>query len=183
MNPPDESPRYEQFVRLLTRHESAVRAFIRVGVSAWSDVDEVMQEVSLVAWRKFDSLDAPEGFAQWLRVIAKYEVLKYRRSRARDRLVLDEEIVQTLLDEELATTAGDVDPRHDQRTALEQCLEKLPIARRELVLKAYAPERPIQAIAEQLGRTPAALYQLLSRIRRELAECVERTLASTGNSP
>jgi RNA polymerase sigma-70 factor (ECF subfamily) len=178
----DESPRYEQFVRLLTRHEPSVRAYIRAGVSAWNDVDEVMQEVSLVAWRKFESLDSPEGFPHWLRIIAKYEVLKHRRSQARDRLVLDEDIVATLLDEGLADSASEDAHRGDERTALERCLEKLPAARRELVLKAYSPERPIQALADQLGKSPAAMYQLLSRIRSELADCVERTRAVEGGA-
>jgi len=178
----DESSRYEQFVRLLTRHEPAVRAYIRAGVSAWNDVDEVMQEVSIVAWRKFDALDAPEGFPHWLRIIAKYEVLKHRRSQARDRLVLDEDVVEMLLDEGLATDSTEDEHRGNERTALERCLAKLPAARRELILQAYSPERPLQALAEQLGKSPAALYQLLSRIRRELADCVERSLAVEGDA-
>ena len=141
-----------------------------------------MQEVSLVAWRKFESLDSPAGFPHWLRIIAKYEVLKHRRSQARDRLELDEDVVATLLDEGLADAPSEDAHRDDERTALERCLEKLPVARRELVLKAYSPERPIQALADQLGKSPAAMYQLLSRIRRELADCVERTLAVEGGA-
>jgi hypothetical protein len=37
-------------------------------------------------------------------------------------------------------------------------------------------------LADQLGKSPAAMYQLLSRIRRELADCVERTLAVEGGA-
>jgi RNA polymerase sigma-70 factor (ECF subfamily) len=161
-------------VRLLSRHEPAVRAFIRTAVSDWDAVDEIMQEAGLVAWRKFDTLDSPDGFLPWLRIIAKFEVLKHRRAAARNRLVLDDDIVQALLDEE---AADDNDRHRERQIALEKCLEKLPPARRELVLRAYAPDRPITALAAQLQKSPDAVYKMLSRLRRELADCVTRSLA------
>ena len=43
-----------------------------------------MQEVSLVAWRKFPTLTDPAQFPRWGCVIARYEILKFRRTHARD---------------------------------------------------------------------------------------------------
>jgi DNA-directed RNA polymerase specialized sigma24 family protein len=40
----------ETFVRLLMEHEPRVRGFLRGLLPSWSDVDEVIQESSLVAW-------------------------------------------------------------------------------------------------------------------------------------
>ncbi len=68
---------HEAFIMLLLRHEPMVRAAIRAVVHRAEDVDEVMQAVSLVAWRKFDSLTDHEGFGRWACVIARYEVLKF----------------------------------------------------------------------------------------------------------
>ena len=67
---PDANLR-EQFVRLLVRHDRAIRAWLRVLLPTLNDVDEVMQEVSVVAWRKFDQLDDPENFQRWVCVIAR----------------------------------------------------------------------------------------------------------------
>ena len=115
---------------LLLRHEPMVRAAIRAVVHRAEDVDEVMQAVSLVAWRKFDSLTDHEGFGRWACVIARYEVLKFLRSRARDRLMLDESLVERILAE-----SEDEDAiRRRRLSLLERCLEKLPQERRELLL-------------------------------------------------
>jgi RNA polymerase sigma-70 factor (ECF subfamily) len=115
-----------------------------------------MQAVSVAAWRKFDALTDSEGFGRWACVIARYEVLKFQRSRARDRFVLDEKLV-------------------------EQCLNKLPGSRQDLLLQAYAPGCTVRAIAERLGRSEDALYQLLRRLRLELKQCVEMGLVGEGD--
>ena len=96
----DDSPvNHEAFIMLLLRHEAGIRGFIRALVHRSEDVDEVMQAVSLVAWRKFDSLTDREGFGRWACVIARCEVLKFQRTRARDRLVPDDSLVERILEE------------------------------------------------------------------------------------
>ncbi len=168
---PTDSSSYEHFVRLLTRHERAIRAYIRAGLSSPHDVAEVMQEVSLIAWRKFSDLGDPEtDFARWTTVIARYEILKFHRTRARDRLVLAENVVDLINEEGLGEFRG----RETQLAALEVCLKKLPEARREMVLDAHVSGASITEMADRIGKKPNALYQLLWRIRQELADCVER---------
>ncbi len=168
----DEADR-EPFVRLIMRHDRPIRAFLRGLLPTAADVDEVMQEVSVVAWRKFGQLDAPKDFRRWVCVIARYEVLMHRRKKARDRLVLGEEIEQLIAEEGLE----ELDLREQQLEALEGCLGKLPKERRQLVLHVYAAEHPMKTVAEQIGKTPETLYKLLSRVRRQLIQCVEHTLA------
>ena len=164
---------HEAFLRLFTRCEPELRAFVRSCLPRLQDVDEVMQEVSLVAWRKFGDLDDRGRFAPWACLIARYEILKYRRAHARNRLLLDEAVIEALADEAAAEM-----PLHQRRlVALESCFEKMPDARRELVITAYTPGTSQKDLARQMGRTEGALYQLLSRIRQELWRCVELTLA------
>ena len=163
----------ELFVRSLMRHDRAIRAFLRSLLPTASDVDEVMQEVSVVAWRKFDLLDDPENFRRWVCVIARYEVLMYRRKKARDRLVLGQEIEQLISDEGL----DELDLREQQLSALESCVNELPDEKRKLVLRVYSREQPMKSIAKQIGKTPEALYKMLSRLRQSLLECIEQTVA------
>lgn len=166
-------PLHDAFLRLFTRHEPELRAFVRSCLPRPVDVDEVMQEVSLVAWRKFGDLADRSRFAPWACLIARYEILKYRRAHARDRLVLDESVIEALADE-----AADELPLHARRmAALDACFEKLPAARRDLILAAYSPGSSQKNLAAQMGRTEGSLYQLLARIRQELSSCVELTLA------
>ena len=163
----------EEFLRLFTRHEPEIRAFVRACLPRPEDVDEVMQEVSLVAWRKFPTLDDRGLFARWACLIARYEILKRRRMHARDRLTLDEDVIQLLADEAVEESPL----RQRQLAALDDCIAKLPRDRRELALAAYAPGASKKILATQLRRTEAALYQLLARIRMELWRCMEQSLA------
>ena len=162
----------ELFVRLLTKHDRVTRAFLRGFLPTSSEVDEVMQEVSVVAWRKFAELDAPDNFRRWVCVIARYEALMHRRKKARDRIVLGRDIEELVADEGLE----ELSLREQQLAALEGCLEKLPRERKDVVLSVYATDQSMKVVAEQIGKAPAALYKVLSRARRELRRCIERTL-------
>jgi RNA polymerase sigma-70 factor (ECF subfamily) len=177
--PPTPIDPHESFLRLWTHHEPELRAFVRACLPRAEDVDEVMQETSLVAWRKFATLAEMSQFARWACVIARFEMLKFRRAHARDRLVLDEDIVEKLAEE----GAEEMPLRHQQLEALDGCIAKLPRERRELALAAYASGISMKGLAAQIGRTEGSLYQLLARIRQELLRCVEHTLAREAHAP
>jgi RNA polymerase sigma-70 factor (ECF subfamily) len=131
---------------------------------------EVMQDVILVLWEKFD---AAADFHGWAFGVAKNVVMRHLRRQSRDRHVFDDELVNQLADDAVALV-----PVHDaHREALERCLDKLPAAQRELVLTAYTKGTRMDELATRRGQTPMALYKLLHRIRQALLECVERTLA------
>ena len=170
-NPPSDP--HEMFLRLWTHHEPELRAYVRACCPRAQEVDEVLQDVSIAAWRKFSTLDDHGAFGPWACLIARYELLMARRRFARDRLVLSEDIVKLLADE----AADELPLRNRQLEALEECVQRLPRERRELALAAYARDTSIRKMAAQLGRTEGSLYQLLARIRKELQRCIERTLA------
>ena len=168
----------ERFLRLWTHHEPELRAFVRACIPRSIEVDEIMQEVSLVAWKKFDSLTDPAQFARWAALIARYEIQMARRRFARDRLVLDEDIVEKISREGIE----ELPLRRQQLAALDQCVEKLPREHRELTLAAYAPGASIRELAANKKRSEGSVYQLLARIRQELLQCVERTIAREARS-
>ena len=170
---PESKPDHESFVRALTRHERVIRAYIRgAGISRPEDVDEITQQVSLIAWQKFDQLDDVEEFGRWACVIARYRVLEFRRKRFRDRLVLNEKVFDLLMEEALEETG-----QHEARLRhLETCLDQLPAASRSLVTTAYEPGASIDELARSAGKKANALYQQLWRLRQILRECVERAI-------
>ena len=163
---------HETFLRLWTLHEPSLRAFVRSCCPKAQEVDDVMQDVSVAALRKFSTLDDQSAFGAWACLIARYELLSARRRFARDRLVLAEDIVGLLADE----GADELPLRQQQLKALDHCIAKLPRERRELALAAYAKDTTIRELAARLKRTEGSLYQLLSRIRKELYRCMESTL-------
>ena len=168
---------HETFIGLLIKHESVVRATIRSVIRRPEDVDEVMQAVSIVAWRKFDSVTDVEGFAKWACVIARYEILKFQRSRARDRFQLDENLADKIAEE----AVHEMPIRNRRMAHLEMCLSKLTEARRQMVVQAYEPGCSTKDLATKMGKTADGLYQLLRRIRLDLKKCVESQLAKEGD--
>jgi len=170
---PAETERHHRFLRSFTAHEPAIRAHVRRLVPARADADDVMQEISVVLWQKFDSFREGADFKAWAFGVARFEVLAWLRDRGRDRLVLDEEVITKIAEE---TTVEE--PRlQRQREALEHCMKKVPEDHRGLLMQAYQPESRIQDVAQSSGRTIPGFYQWLHRMRKLLLDCIRRALA------
>ncbi len=60
---------YEKFIRLFVAQEGRLRAFLRTLVPSLDELDEVMQETSLVAWRKFAQFEPGTDFLAWVATI------------------------------------------------------------------------------------------------------------------
>ena len=173
---PDKPQIHEESLTLFTANEPAIRAYVRRLVPTRHDAADVMQVVSLVLWKKFRKLDQPSDFRKWSFGVARYETLAWLRDKARDRLVLADDVLHTVAHE----SGRDEVRLSAQREALEGCFEKLPKEQRTMILAAYAPEASIQDVAKQSGRTVAAFYQWLHRMRLRLLECTRRSLQAEG---
>ncbi len=165
----DDDARYERFVILFTRHEPGLRAFTRSLLPSWDDVDEVMQNTSLVLWRKFSGFDPETDFFRWACVVARFEVLAWRRDKARDRHVFDDDLVELLAIE--AEEARE--PLAAERRALETCLSRLPKNLRRIVMTAYQPGMKLNEVAAEIGKSATAFYKMLNRARAALLDCIE----------
>ena len=170
----DEADRrqHDQFLRLFMEHEEALRLFARSLLFNQEETREVMQEVAIVLWRKFDdSLDSL-SFRRWAFGVTRMEVLSFRRDRARDRHTFSDDVTQLLE----KTIHEELPMLERERGALEVCVSKLPSDQRELVDTAYEPGVKMNDLARDLGWTAMALYKKLHRIRLQLVACVQREL-------
>jgi RNA polymerase sigma-70 factor (ECF subfamily) len=169
MNSADRE-RHNRFLRAFTAHEMAIRAYVRRLVPSRADADDVMQEIAVVLWEKIAEFRPDGDFRAWAFGIARYEVLAWRRDKGRDRLVLDEDVVEKLAAESMLD-----EPRMEaQREALEGCLAKMDKEQRHLLMSAYEAGVPIQTVAGKSGRTVAGFYQWLHRMRRMLLDCIKK---------
>lgn len=165
----------ENFVQLFAAHERHLRAFVRSMGLDWNAVDDVVQTISLVMWRKWDTFDQDTDFMRWARVIARFEVLKFRRAMARDRHVFTDDLMHLLAD--AADEQDEANASDAYRAALEECLGALPQASRELISAAYRGDRTLGEVAGDFGKSATAFYKTLDRIRQNLQACVERRMA------
>ncbi len=133
---------------------------------------DVVQETSLILWRRANEFERGTSFTAWALSIAYYQVLAARQKLSRDKLVFNEELMLELHD----SLSKDDDDDQRQR-ALAECLKKLPDRQRELVMLHYAEGRPQKAVAEQLGMSLGNVAMTLHRSRVALMKCIERSVA------
>jgi len=178
---------HDDFLRLFTFSEPNLRAFIRRLISNPSDASEVSQNTAIVLWQKFDyfverhaeyeSKPVPKEeleihFSKWAMKVARFEVLSWRRDKARDRHVFSETFFETLIQE-----SEELDENLEkQRLALKRCLDKLTEERRAQILEAYSARNKPQEIALRTGKTVNAFYQWMHRIRHSLLKCAKKDL-------
>lgn len=160
-------------MRLLVAHQGRLRAFLRSLLPSWDDVDEVMQEASLVAWRKFANFEEGSNFMAWAATIARFEALRHLRTRSRDRLVFSDGVCELLADE----AANDGGAFEREQRALERCLARLGEAPRDLLLLSYQPGVKRHEIAARVGRSVEGYYKTVQRLRSRLLDCIRRELA------
>ncbi|MEM1296699.1 MAG: sigma factor-like helix-turn-helix DNA-binding protein [Verrucomicrobiota bacterium] len=108
-------------------------------------------------------------------MIARFEVLKYRRKMARDRHVFREDVMELLT--ESVEEQNSIVSNEKYREALAQCLGRLPSKSKELISAAYQDDQTIRELAVQIGKSDTALYKALDRIRKKLHDCIHRRVS------
>jgi RNA polymerase sigma-70 factor (ECF subfamily) len=174
MNTPTgvKNDRFEELVR---EHQAGLRAYIRAlgAQDAW--VDDLAQEVFLVAYRRLAHFDEQADFGRWLRGIARNLVLNERRKNARRSRLLQESIVAALDDGENGGPAAGV-PAAQLVHAMADCVSHLPTRTRDLLERRYAANTDAATLARLYQLSAAAVRQTLLRTRAAVRHCIEGKL-------
>ncbi|MCC9644368.1 sigma-70 family RNA polymerase sigma factor [Rhodopirellula sp. JC740] len=170
-----------RFLPLFLRHERELAGIARAYLPDWDAVDEVIQESSLVMWRKIDELQSDDDFVKWAQVIIRFEVLKYRRNHARRRWLLDDELVSQLMDESTDEEISNHGLAAENRSkAVRECLGAFSDDHQRLLLAPYTDDESVKALANRGGHSVNALYKRLGRLRSKLHDCVTEKLRHPG---
>lgn len=164
----------ERSLELFALHQRRLSLYISALVPSPADADEILQETNVVIWKKFDTFTPGTDFLSWACRIALYQVLDYRRRRARSPALLSEDVTRQVA--EVAERERGILER--RREALQECRAKLAPGERRLLDECYRPDVEIREVAQRLGRVPTSLYRTLRRIRQALMDCIQRRLAS-----
>lgn len=159
------------FDDLVAGYRPRVEAWIesRIGEPLRRDLDaqDVMQETCLKAFRSLASLEwkGEAAFLGWLRGVAENHILSEARKRLRHNQV---EIGPGIV--------GQGDPpskslrREERFDRLKEALDSLRPDYRQVILLARIRGMRVKEIAKEMGRSEAAVMQLLSRGVRKLRE-------------
>lgn len=161
------------FLKYFLKVQPGLRGYLLAAVRDPVEMDDMMQEVSLVLWQKFAQFDRKRHFTAWAFGIARLQILKRRQSQARSKLVFSEEAVAAL-----AATAGEEAEFKDERLAqLSACLEKLPPRDKKVMTLKLGESRSMAEIGVRIGKSEAAVQMMMMRIRRWLRTCVGKSMA------
>src|SRR5262245_43829210 len=166
--PLSEAESRKRLMALMTRHQRRIYSYIYTLVPSRPDADDILQDTSLVICEKFDEFEPGTDFVAWACQIAYWRVRYSRQNFARAKVIFSQDV----LDAVAATAAGmnvELDARHE---ALSQCLQKLNPRDREFLLTRYEAGCGVREAAQRSGRSMAAAYKALTRIRKLLLDCV-----------
>ena len=159
----------QRFLSLFLRSEREVFRYVATLVPNVTDAEDIVQQTALALWEKFDAYDPARPFTPWACRFALNKARQWMERRQRWQALLDHGLA-----EELAQRRQELQPEFELRLKhLEGCLGKLPQAQRSLVEGYYYERVGIEALAERSGRSAAATYKMLQRIRQALQTCVE----------
>ncbi len=171
MSAPDQSGEHD-FGRLFVRYQPRIYGLIRSLVVRRADAEDLLQETASVLWRKFDEFQPGSNFLAWALKRGALPGVVFPAAAEAGR----PPVQRKFLDAVGADTVTELARLDDLQELLDQCMDKLPPADRELFEMRYQFEVPPKNMAEQLGRPLSTVYNSINRIRRALAECVEREM-------
>jgi RNA polymerase sigma-70 factor (ECF subfamily) len=162
----------------------SVRAYLSSLISNKSDVEDCVQEVALIAWKKGPSGEGQRAFLghclATARLIGLAAVRKHGKSRVQ---FLPPDVALALADEVTQQELAEPAPV-DRVAALRVCLARLDETQRQLLAMRYSDDgrARLDETARGQGKSPDAVYKKLERLRATLRECVSRRMDAASKS-
>ena len=164
-----KSEEVDDFTRRWVLAQPQVEAFLRMVIYDQNDVQDVLQRVAIKALEKHSQFDESRPYSAWAIGIAKYEVLAYRRTAAREKLVFSAELLNKLTDRSEALSS-----RWEAfREALRECVARLSGKSLRAIRLRYSESLSTSDIAAALDIRVENARKILSRTRHSLRECIE----------
>lgn len=153
----------------LTSIQPRLYGFILKRLADREQAVEVLQKTNLVICEKAGEFSPGSNFSAWVFTIARFQLMAWRKSVARERLVFTDSVYQAI------DTAADTQAAlaESRASVLQECLRKLPATDLMLIQQRYRDAVPLKEIAETFQKSADAIGMRLCRIRRRLATCIK----------
>lgn len=166
----------ERFVGLLVANQRRIYSFILTLLPNLNDADDILQETSIILWRKSDEFEPGTNFCAWAFRIARFVVQNHYAKQTRSKVRFDSSI-----EDSLVALAAEMSDEMDARSvALKYCVKEMSATDQDLLQRRYEAGATVKQIAEQVGRPLQGLYKAMQRIHRALFVCVNQRM--TGDS-
>ena len=153
-------------IEAFTPLQQTIKRYLASKISDADQVDDLLQEVFLKAWKQADAVPEIQSFQAWLLSIARNTVIDFYRTQKRDNVELHENIVEAL-DETLTL--------HQQ---LGNCMlpfiNALPEQYADALREADIHDVKLATLVEREGVSLSAIKSRVARGRKMLHKKVQQ---------
>lgn len=128
---------------------------------------EVLQQTNLVLCRKANDFEPGTNFNGWAVTVAHYQVLAYRKTMARERLVFTDDVFHLVDQRE-----ENAEKRAGQMQVLRHCYSKMSDENQAFMNLRYKDGLLMKQMAAEVGKQVGAVRVQLHRLRLSLEDCV-----------
>jgi RNA polymerase sigma-70 factor (ECF subfamily) len=161
------------FAELFQEHYRQLFGYVYAIIRNYTDAEDVVQQTSLILWKKFDSYQPNTNFFAWACGTARFEALKFLRGQRRYRAHFSEAFQL-----KLATAMTGIRPEviSIRAEALEDCVQHLPENQKTLLHQCLGGTKSVAVVAQETGRSTHSIYSSLRNIRHKLLDCVDQSV-------
>lgn len=167
--------RHEDFLKRYLQAQPSIRAYVLSVLRDFHVTEDVLQEVAVAAWERFDRYDPARPFVGWVLGVAHHKCVDSLRAR-KPRVLLPDDLADRLSQDAAALS----EEAAERRKVLADCVAKLSEAVREIVRLRFDENLDTQEIARRERKSLAAVSKMLTRARAFLIRCTDRSLAVEG---
>lgn len=167
----------DRIVKEAFRHRDAFLTHAFALVRDWAVAEDVVQDAFIVVMNRWEDFQEGTSVFAWVRRIVHLKAMEALRSRARRFTPAEEELLERVA----AAVRDELGEEESERQrlrheALQRCMSRLGRRAVDLLSGFYARSRSCEDLAAQQRRSVNAVRLALSRLRKQLHECVSRQL-------
>lgn len=159
--------------QILIKERRQLSSYILAVTRDVQSCDDLYQDVCLKALNTAEVFADADGLLRWSRVCARYTAIDALRKRQRGSVPLSNDILEVLAAEWPTHRQEECSRRID---ALTRCLRQLSPYNRKLIELRYRQGLSGVEVAQHTKRKVKTVYQALTRIHKNLRNCVLQRL-------
>ena len=159
------------------RHRRVLTCYAYSILQDWSLAEDAVQEMTIAASDKWESFRGKSSILTWLRSITRSKSIDILRKRKRE-VEYEPDKLDNIMESAFSAHANEeeTDRLEQRRLALASCMKSLRQDTFEILLGFYRDRTPCDELALSYGRSPNAIWLLLSRSRKQLRACIQKKL-------
>ena len=166
----------EEQSRLLKEVWNAGQEYLAMFGLDEHEKEEILQEVMIVIWRRYETLQDPQKFLAWVKTVLRHETGRFFKRKKRDREHLisfhepmaEEETLPPLISEKLVYE----EMEDFEDSEIYQLVQRLGYPSSTILQLHYQDKETLEEIAQALHIKPSTVRSIARRSREKLKKMI-----------